>query len=90
VFTGIGIHVKAPPVILKAAVEKIGTRAMQEGKNPIQVAIWMAKVNSMIDTGEVKRGKDLVRTWGDVSKIDTENVFGSSESKEGNEEENED
>ena len=70
------------PKELKKAVSEIGREAMQKGKNPLQIALWMSTVNSMIEKGEIKNGLSLGRTWGNIDKIDLERVFSSSESEE--------
>ena len=70
------------PKELKKAVSEIGREAMQKGKNPLQIALWMSTVNSMIENGEIKNGLSLGRTWGNIDKIDLERVFSSSESGE--------
>lgn len=70
------------PKELKKAVAEIGKEAMQRGKNPLQIALWMSTVESMIDNGEIKNGVELGKTWGNVDKIDLEKAFSSSESKE--------
>lgn len=68
------------PKELKRSVEEIGKEAMQKGRNPLQIALWMMTVNSLIEKGEIKNGLSLAKTWGNIDKIDLEKVFSSSES----------
>ena len=70
------------PKELKRSVEEIGKEAMQKGRNPLQIALWMMTVNSLIEKGEIKNGISLARTWGNIDKIDLEKTFSSSESGE--------
>lgn len=70
------------PKELKRSVEEIGKEAMQKGRNPLQIALWMMTANSLIEKGEIKNGISLARTWGNIDKIDIEKVFSSSESGE--------
>ena len=83
IFGAVSLIRMTDPKKLKEAVAEIGREAiMKRGKNPLQVALWMTTVNSMIDSGEVKNGVDLGKTWGNIDKIDLERVFSSSESGE--------
>jgi hypothetical protein len=83
IFGAVSLIRMTDPKKLKEAVAEIGREAiMKRGKNPIQVALWMTTVNSMIDSGEVKNGVDLGKTWGNIDKIDLETALNSSESEE--------
>jgi hypothetical protein len=78
---GVSLAKMTDPKKLKEAVAEIGKEAMQKGKNPLQVALWMSTVNSMIESGEIKNGISLAKTWGNIDKIDIEKAFSSSESE---------
>jgi hypothetical protein len=83
IFGAVSLIRMTDPKKLKEAVAEIGREAiMKRGKNPLQVALWMTTVNSMIDSGEVKNGVDLGKTWGNIDKIDLETALNSSESEE--------
>ena len=68
VFNGIELTKMTDPVKLKQAVGEIGREAiLKEEKNPLAIAVWMAEVNKLIDSGTVKNGIDLARAMGRVS-----------------------
>ena len=69
------IRAMKDPAKLKQLVDELSDRAMVSKRNPLQVALWDTAVKSMIDSGEIKNGLDLMKTFKGMDEIDISKVF---------------
>lgn len=76
VSAGIALRSITDPGKMKQIADQISSEAMSnQGKNPLQVALWQKAVIGMIDKGEIKNAYELAKTIKGIDDIDIKKVF---------------